>query len=320
MSARYAVSSPWLSVIMPSYRGEQWIGAALASVAAETAQDVEVIVIDSSPTSATVDIARRFSDRLRLRIFERADLPMWHAKTNFGVEVAEASHICWLHQDDLWLPGRAVAVRSWIETSPKAALHLAPTAIIDQRSKTLGIWRCPLPVDRELSAALVIERLLIQNFISTPAPVIRKDCYLACGGLDETLWYTADWDMWLKVVTTGPVHYHNGITTGFRVHADSLSMSGRRDIANFTHQMQIVLERHLTRVSGAPKSVERAARVSIAVNTALASFSISNPGSVVRAGLEILLLGPAGIRRYLRDSRIVERVMPRLLAKFGGAF
>ena len=106
-SADAIAAAPWLSVIIPSHCGEQWIGGALSSISAEAADGVEVLVIDGSPTSATRDIARSFSERLNLRLFERPDLASWHMKTNFGVATAAASHLCWLGVDDQWLPGRA---------------------------------------------------------------------------------------------------------------------------------------------------------------------------------------------------------------------
>ncbi len=201
--------APWLTVIMPSYCGERWINASLSSLAAEAVNGVEVLIIDSSPTSATRDIARSYSGQLRLRVIQRCDLMSWQAKTNFGVEIADSSHICWLGVDDLWLPGRAVAVRTWIEASPEASLHLAPTAIVDKGGRNLGVWRCPLHANGELRSALVTERLLVQNFVAAPAPVFRRDAWLSCGGLDENLWYTADWDIWLKLAACGSVYYHD---------------------------------------------------------------------------------------------------------------
>ena len=320
MSPRPPALAPWLTVIMPTHCGDQWIDASLCSLAAEAAEGVEVLVLDSSPTPATLDIARGYSDRLHLRVIERRDLLMWHAKTNFGVEIAEASHICWLHQDDLWLPGRAAAVHAWIESAPQAPLHLAPSAIIDRSGRTLGVWRCPLPTDGELPSVLVTERLLVQNFVATPAPVFRKDAWLACGGLDEKLWYTADWDIWLKLAASGPVYYHDSVTTGFRIHGGSLTVAGSRDAADFAQQMQIVLDRHLPSFCDRSKSVERAGRASIAVNTALAAASAGDLRGLLPAVSKVLQLGPAGIRRYIRDSRIVDRVAPRMRAKLGGAF
>jgi hypothetical protein len=305
---------------MPSYRGEQWIDTSLSSLAREGADGVEVLVIDGGPTSAARDIAQSYSDRLRIRVFERCDLRSWQTKTNFGVEIAESAHICWLGVDDLWFPGRARAIRSWIEAAPDAPLHLAPSAIVDKGGRKLGVWRCPLPTKVGLPSSLVVERLLVQNFVAAPAPVFRRDAWRACGGLDENLWYTADWDMWLKLAACGPVHYHNGLTVGFRIHDGSLTVTGSQDTAAFSQQMQIVLDRHLTRLGDRSEGIERAARASITVNTALSAASAGNRTGLWRAALEVVRLGPVGIRRYLRDSRIVERVAPRVRAKLTGAF
>ena len=314
------VSPPWLTVIMPAYQGEQWINFALSSLAAEPTEGIEVLLIDGSPTPGTRDIASKYTDRLRLRIVERPDLRSWHDKTNVAVNLCESTHLCWLHVDDLWFPGRAAAVRAWIQAAPAAALHLAPCAIIDKNGRRLGIWHCPLPTERELPKALVIERLLVQNFIGAPAPVIRKDAWLACGGLDESLWYTADWDLWLKLAAIGPVYYHDNVTTGFRIHGSSLTVTGSRNAADFRQQMQIVLDRHLGLASDAGKHIERCARASISVNTALAAASGGERRGLAGAACEVLRLGPAGIHRYLRDSRILERLAPRLRARLRGEF
>ena len=279
---------------------------------------VDVLLIDSSPTPATRDVAQRYSDRLRLRVFERCDLLSWQEKTNFGVEIAESSHICWLGVDDVWLPGRAAAARSWIDTDPQAPLHLAPSAIIDKEGRKLGVWRCPFAAEGELTSALVTERLLVQNFIAAPAPIFRRDAWLSCGGLDESLWYTADWDIWLKLVAHHSVYYHDHVTVGFRIHNNSLTAVGSRDAALFARQMEIVLDRHLSKLGSLREGVARAARASITVNTALALASGGDRSGLLRAASEIMRLGPTGIRRYFRDSRIVERMVPRVLAKLTG--
>jgi glycosyltransferase involved in cell wall biosynthesis len=305
---------------MPSYCGEKWIGESLRSLAVEAADGVEVLLIDGSPTSATRDIAQSYSERLRLRVIERCDLSSWQTKTNFGVQISESKHICWLGVDDVWLPGRSAAIREWIEVAPDAPLHLAPSAIIDACGRKLGVWRCPLPANDELRSALVIERLLVQNFVAAPAPVFRKDAWLDCGGLDVDLWYTADWDIWLKLATLGPVYYHDLVTVGFRIHRSSLTVTGSRDPSAFEHQMRIVLDRHLSRLGTGTGGVERVARASIAVNSALASAATGDILNLLRAAGQVLRLGPVGIRRYLRDSRIFERVWPRARATFTGVF
>jgi glycosyltransferase involved in cell wall biosynthesis len=311
---------PFLTVVMPAHRGERWIGATLDSLAAEASDDVEVIVIDSSPDSGTADIVKRYADRLSLELLHRPDLDNWRTKTNFGVDRARATHVAMLCHDDLWLPGRGAAIREWIAQAPQAALHLAPAAIVDRQGQTLGTWRCPLPADGVVPTDLLIERLLVQNFIASPTPVFRRDAWLACEGLDVGLWYTADWDIWLKLARQGPVHYHDFVSAGFRIHGESMTVSGSRDPADFEQQMRIVLDRHAGQLAPARSAVvARAAQASIKVNVALAVASGGKPGALWKVAAQLFLLGPRGLHRYLRDSRIVERVVPRLRARMSGA-
>ena len=59
--------------------------------------------------------------------------------------------------------------------------------------------------------------------------------------------------------------------------------------------------------------MERIARASIAVNVALSAAFRSETISPLAVLLELLALGPAGWRRYLRDSRIVQRLSARVI-------
>jgi glycosyltransferase involved in cell wall biosynthesis len=305
---------------MPVHCGEAWIVPTLDSLAAEAADDIELLVIDGSPDTGTADIVRRYADKISFEIIPRPDLTNWRTKTNFGVERARASHVCWLHQDDLWLPGRAAAIRKWIGDVPDAVLHLAPTTIIDQSGRALGTWRCPLPADSVAPAGLLMERLLVQNFIAAPTPVFRRDAWLACNGLDVDLWYTGDWDIWLKIASRGRVHYHDTVTAAFRIHGSSMTMTGSRDPADFESQMRIVLDRHVSQLAPARSApIVRAANASIKINVALAAASGGSLGALGKAAGQLFLLGPVGLHRYLRDSRLIERVVPRLRARFSGA-
>jgi glycosyltransferase involved in cell wall biosynthesis len=320
MSTPSNVPHSWLTVVMPSYRGEEWIGHALRSLAGEAADGIEVLLIDGGPTPAARDIAREFHDRVQLRIVAREDIRDWQGKTNFGVLLAQSPHVCLLSVDDVWLPGRAAAVRAWITTAPNAVLHLAPTVIVDRQGRKLGIWRCPLPTARELSFATVAERLLVQNFIASPTPVFRRDAWIACGGLDESLWYTADWDLWLKLSATGAVRCHPEITSGFRIHSRSLTMTGTRNTDELERQMRTVLERYLPRLTSASQDIEQAARASIAVNIALAAAAAGDSRGLWGALGSVLRLKPSATHRFLRDTRLLERVAPRLRARVRRSF
>lgn len=312
---------PWLSVAMPVHCGERWLGATLGSVAAQDCTGVELLILDSSPNDGCTKIVRSFADRLDIRYEHAPAVTSWTAKTNIAVGRARSPHVCILHQDDLWLPDRLGAMREAIATFPKAALLLNPSHIVDEGGRRLGLWRCPLPHDRMLRAAEVIEVLLIQNFVAMPAPVIRRAAWLSVGGMDEGLWYTADWDLYLKLARAGATVYRPRPTTAFRVHGASLTVSGSRDRHDFEAQLKTVVERHIGEVPAERRpQVRRRAMTSIAVNCELAQAATGSPAALLRACATILLLGPAETFRYLRDSRIVERALPRFRARLAGSF
>lgn len=312
---------PFLSVVMPLHNGAEWLAATLDSVASERAADLEIIAIDSSAAGDTASVVEGYAGRLPVKFYRRPDVMPWQTKTNMGVELATAEHICILHQDDLWLPGRVKTVRQWIQNAPQAALHLAPTLIVDRNGRRVGRWTCPLPKGQVLGREFILARLLVQNFVSVPAPVFRRNAWIECEGMDEQLWYTADWDIWVKLSGTGPVIYHEEVTTAFRVHGGSLTVTGSRDAREFREQMQVVLDRYLELLPAKHRQkIERVARASINVNTSLAAASGGSLKALANAALDLLALGPIAIGRYLRDSRLYERVIARVRARMTGAF
>ncbi len=316
------MEKPWLSVIVPSHNGERWLGAALQSLVDQKARDIEVVVIDGSASDASLQIVNSFSDKLNIRGQRCLDLRSWTAKTNFGVEQARADRICILHQDDLWLPNRFANLRNWLSTQPDSVMHLHPCYIIDESGRRLGLWRCPLPDgDSPVPPHILFERLLIQNFIGIPAPTIRRDAYLRVGGLDDRLWYTADWDLYLKIAAIGDIFYHSTPLACFRIHKDSLTVVGSKNSADFKNQQKIVVDRHIGKLRPDVKEAMRPlAAASIDVNTALAASIAGESLQIMKAFAAVMALGPRGIRRYLFYSRILERAFPRLRALVAGRF
>lgn len=302
---------PLLSVVMPVHGGGHWLDAALTSVRVGDRDEVEIVIRDSTPAESCEAIVKRHADRVRIDYAYLPETPSWTRKTNLAVEAASAAHICHLHQDDLWLEDRLAVAREMIAAAPDAALLLTPALIVDGAGKQLGRWRPPFragPID----PADYRDALLVQNSIAIPAPVFRRDAYLAAGGMDESLWYTPDWDLWFKLAEQGPAYYDPRAVTAFRIHKNSLTMTGDR--REFVEQMDLVLERNL-RAGG---KTERISRTSARINALLSEAALGHPYALIKAFAIFLALGPAGGSRYIHYSRIVERVLPRLKLRFAG--
>jgi GT2 family glycosyltransferase len=311
------VSEPWLSVIMPTYNGAAYLTETLASIEGQGDDQIEVIAIDDGSSDGTLTILRAHAKRLPLRIIPRQRVGNWVANTNFGLRQARGRYVCFLHQDDLWLPGRLQTLRHLMKHEPHAELLLSASRYIDSRGRWLGTWRSPLPAGR-LEEGTVVERLLVQNFIAVPAPICTRAAALAVGGLDEALWYTADWDFWLKLAATSPAVYCPRPLAAFRIHSQSQTAQGVARAGEMRRQIEVVLNNHLPAWDvahpGRP-AVGKTARLSMEVNYALAAFAYGDRPNWLALACSLVTLGPSGWYRFFRDSRIVERVAAQVKAR-----
>lgn len=312
--------SPWLSVLMPVHGGAAWLAETLGSVAGEPHDGVELVILDSTSDDSCEKIAQVFESRLAIRYRRTPEIVSWTAKTNLAAREARGTYVTMLHQDDLWLPGRVADVQRATSAWPSAVLFLNPSQIIDGKGRSMGLWRCPLPVDVPLEAARLIKHLLVQNFIAIPAPVISRQAWLDVGGMDDSLWYTADWDLYLKLASQGVTIYSDVVTTAFRIHHDSQTVRGSRDAIAFRAQMDSVIDRHALCVPTESRArLVKTARASATVNAALAAVAHGQPLAVASAAWALLTLRPTEVARYLRDSRLHERLLPRVRAKLAGS-
>src|SRR5207248_6865443 len=302
-------ADPWLSFVMPVWNGERYLGEALRSVQQQGGDGYEVIAVDDGSTDGSAEILRSWERLLPLRVIRRARGGNWVAATNAGLREARGAYACFLHQDDLWLPGRLGALAREAASEPTLIVH--PAVFVGPDGAKLGEWRCPLPAG-DVDARVFTQRLLVQNFVAIPTAAFSRAAALRDGGLDESLWYTADWDLWLRLAALGRIRYLQSAFAAFRVHPESQTVV-RNDLGERRRQLETVLDRH--RQDALP-GVRRAARFSIEVNVALAALAAGAqpPWRPLLAAFS--RLGPAASLRYLRDSRISERVGARLRLRF----
>jgi len=302
-----------LSVIIPTYNGEGFIATALDSVSGQETDGLEIIVIDDGSTDRTVDIINDFSKRFPIRLITPGRVGNWVAVSNIGLRAASGDWACFLHQDDFWLPGRIARLRREMENA-KGELVVHDALFVGPGGEELGPWTCPLP-EGDVPSVTFTERLLIQNFIAIPSPVFRRRSVIDFGGLDESLWYAADWDLWLRLGGLGPVRFVKETLCAFRIHKQSQTMARKLLPNEWEDQLTTVFDRHLENgpfAESFSESLGRVAKASIAVNAALAAASRGEPVKASSTLVELMALGPAGWHRYLRDSRIAQRVRSRL--------
>lgn len=315
-----STSSPWLSVIIPVFQGEAYLDAALGSIAAQDrTDDLEIIAVDDGSTDGSRAILERWSKVLPINLISQPHEGNWVRSTNRALEQATGTWVSLLHQDDGWLPGRLQTLREQSAVHPDVDFWLHPAYFIDAAGKRVGRWRCPFPPRQPLRAAQVLPRLLLQNTIPIVSPLVRRSSILAVGPLDESLWYFADWDFWLRLAANGTIFYWPEPLAGYRIHPQSQTTRRTGDLEAVGRQFDVTVNRALDSAAFPASQRARSLRT-LPFARAMYLFLLAglHGGGVPARALwrTAFRAGPLGWIRYWRYSRLPDRLWPRLKLYF----
>lgn len=301
---------------MPVFNGARTLGNSLDSIARCEDPDVEVILVDQGSSDDSVAIAQTFRDRLSLRIEQAPDNQNWMQNANTALQLAQAPYATMLHQDDVWLDQRLALAKTQIAAQPEPRLWISPAFFINARSTRMGKFSPPFGgKQKTVPRDAALKTLLVQNTVALPCAIFHTDTVRDMGGLDQELWYTADWDLWLKLCAIAGVGWNPTPSCGFRIHGESLTARGSRDLSDFRRQLDHPLERHLSRLPENLRSeTERLARLSNEVNITLASSFHGARPKPWRILNQFIRLGPKNWLQFLSSSQILQRSIPRLWA------
>ncbi len=90
-----------ISVIIPAYNAEEYVGRAIDSVLAQTRQPDEIIVVDDGSTDNTAEVIKSYGSKVCFIHQENGGASV---ARNTGIEAARSKWIAFLDADDEWLP------------------------------------------------------------------------------------------------------------------------------------------------------------------------------------------------------------------------
>jgi len=205
-------------VVIPAYRAEVYIDAALRSVAEQRLGPAEVIVVDDGSPDRTATIAAAWADRLPLTVITQPNGGPAAARRR---AIAESSSplIALLDADDEWLPDHlATMIRTYEEVGGIVTADAIP---FRERTASTPVTRRqqkPVPpADQQLEA------VLRDNFVFIGSLFDRED-HDRAGGFRDGFTGAEDWDLWIRLIRDGVVvHGAPGPTVRYRIASGSLT-------------------------------------------------------------------------------------------------
>lgn len=222
---------PRVSVIIPTYNREAFIGEAIKSVLDQSYKDFEVIVVDDGSTDRTSLEVEKFGSKVKYIHQPNSERAV---ARNKGVENSSGELIAFLDSDDVWAPAKLEEQIKILDNDSEIIMTYGQSLRIDQKSNKIK------PAKRQLEgySGNVFESLLMRNFVGSPTPLVRREQFTETRGFETKYIPYEDWELWLRLSLKGKFHFIEKPLAFYRVHpGQSLKSATAQRIEKVTTEL-----------------------------------------------------------------------------------
>jgi glycosyltransferase involved in cell wall biosynthesis len=205
---------PRVSVVIPTYRGQDTIISTLESVFLQTFQDFEVIVVNDGSPDATARLLAPLAASGRTRYLEQPNQGQAAAR-NRGLAEATGEFTAFLDDDDLWPPDKLEWQIAYLDKHPSIAAVGGGHELIDD-----SIGNTILPYEGAITAEMLSHG---NPFVSPGQTLIRTHVLREMGGFDTSLWGTDDMDLWFRLALNAKIVACRQNALRYRIHEQNAS-------------------------------------------------------------------------------------------------
>lgn len=211
---------PIISIITPSYNQVKFIEETITSVLNQDYPNLEYIIIDGGSTDGSVDIIRKYEDKLAYYVSE-PDKGQTDA-INKGLRKATGDILAYLNSDDLYEPNTIQTIVNYFAQSPEIKMIYGDVIQINEQG---------LELKRVNPGELNFYKLLSGRFyLPQPTVFFKREVLNNIGFFDEDLHLAMDLDYWIRIVTSKyytkqNLKYVNNILADVRIYPNAKSIS-----------------------------------------------------------------------------------------------
>ena len=271
------VTMPLVSIVIPCYNAERYVGEAVQSALSQTYPNVEVIVIDDGSTDGSLDVIRSFGDAIR---WETGPNRGGSAARNRGVAIARGELIQFLDADDLLYPHK-LERQAPLVVDKVADVVYCDTDLLDkdypgQAIRQSFIYRGGDPVIFTLGES-----------VQTATPIHWKELLVSVGGFREDLPCAQDHDLSIRLGCAGASFYR----------LPEALYAARKTANSVSSDLVRVLDQHKRIYWDAYNGLQRAGQLTEARAAAFAARMTRDAGLYLRCG------ATAKAREYFQSAR-----------------
>jgi glycosyltransferase involved in cell wall biosynthesis len=201
-------SLPLVSIVTPSFNQAHYLESTILSVLEQDYPNIEYILVDGGSSDGSVEIIRRYANRLAWWISEK-DNGQTDA-INKGFVRIKGDILAWLNSDDTYERNAVREAVSFLQERPEVGLVYGDANFIDENGCIIG----------HFPAAQTNYRRLRQGYVHIPqqSAFWRADLWRKVGPLDPSFFFAMDYDLWVRLAALAPVQYLPRHWANFRLH------------------------------------------------------------------------------------------------------
>lgn len=267
--------SPLVSVVIPSFNHEPYIGQAIESVLSSTIQAIELIVVDDGSTDGSVKVVQNIKDsRIRLITQTNKGTP---SAINRGVELAKAPWISILNSDDVYHPKKIEAHLEFHHGNPLLEASASRVRYVNAQGFDLPEENESVQWYRKALHAYKAEQTLLRSLyltnhlVTTSCLFLSKQVFNSLGGF-KPLRYVHDWFMFLSLAERGRFDIIDRYLVDYRMHGKNTVFE---DMDRLIAECHFVLEWHVHNcVSGQEPSLSVSEANELIQSNPLVNFKV----------------------------------------------
>jgi glycosyltransferase involved in cell wall biosynthesis len=197
-----------VSIVIPTFNKDRFIGATLDSISAQAYSKWEVIVVEDSSCGDTERIVRQFARRHRWHrvVYSRNDRNYGAAYSrNVGFARARGEFVALVDADDRWLPDHLAVSVEALRRTGKDLVYSSVLMVEDQTELPLGVWGPDAGDLKDFPHGL-----FRRNFVTPSATVMRRQVLADVGPWGVGFRYCEDADYWFRCLAAGKTFQHLG--------------------------------------------------------------------------------------------------------------
>lgn len=229
--------NPRVSVVLPVFNGEPYLGQAVQSILEQSFTDFELIAVDDGSTDRTADLLAAFQKKdARIRVVrqERQGIVM---ALNRGCETATGQYIARMDADDVSLCNRLQVQVAFLDAHPH--VDVLGTGYRHLDGETLS-----LPHRNPRTHGLIEWRLCFYNCLCHPSVMMRREKVAELGFYRSAYPHCEDYDLWIRACTRLRLANLDDVLLLYRSSLTGISNS-KRECMNESHLrlMQVLTRR-----------------------------------------------------------------------------